>query len=64
MISMLFKKKENINTIIEKYKTDPEACIKYIDALRASKEYKQEDKRLSDLRTLIDTAIIVGYRSK
>ena len=61
MISM-FKKKETLSSIIEKYKTDPKGAIEYIDSIMTSKEYKYDSKRLSDLKTIIDTAIIVGYR--
>lgn len=59
---MLFKKKDIINDIITEYTTDPEGAIKYIDQLRELKEYKYDDKRLSDLKTIINVAINVGYR--
>ena len=44
----MFKKKDIVNDIINEYKTNPEGAIKYIDTLRASKEYKYDDKKLSD----------------
>lgn len=60
----MFKKKEtlSLSSIIEKYKTDPVKGIEYIDQLRESKKYKYDDKRLSDLKTLIEMAIIVGQK--
>lgn len=58
----MFKKKETLSSIIERYKTDPKGCIEYIDQLRELKEYRHDDKRLSDLKTIIDTAIIVGQK--
>lgn len=61
MINM-FKKKETIEKIIEKYKTDPKGAIEYIDSIMTVKEYKYDSKRLSDLRTLIEMSIIVGQK--
>lgn len=58
----MFKKKDIVNDIINEYKTDPEGAIKYIDKLTQSKEYKYDDKKLSDLKTILNVAINVGYR--